>query len=168
MTRTKINYETQEVVFYKFVCKDATILYTYAGHTTSFRHRKTEHKSRCNNSKCKAYTIPLYQFIRANGGWDNWEMRIIKTQLCKDKMEARQIETELIDEQAFKLNYQRAYVSEDEKRKDALKHYYAHNTQEDKDRRREYASAYHKAHYQENKEETNAKLREKRKIKKMI
>jgi hypothetical protein len=171
MTRTKINWETQEITFYKFVCKDAVILYTYAGHTSSFRHRKTNHKSNCNNPTSKEYNYPLYQFIRANGGWDNWEMRPIKTQLCKDKMEALQIETELIDEQAFKLNDRPAYTSKEERKeqylkyhqehkearnKSSLNHYYEH-----KEENREIHNASSIKFYHENREEINARRREK-------
>jgi hypothetical protein len=28
----------------------------------------------CNNESDKSYNLPVYQYIRANGGWDNWQL----------------------------------------------------------------------------------------------
>jgi len=55
-------------------------------------------KSRVSTHKCKSKTsdIPLYQTIRANGGWDNFKFEVIETKhLSKD--EARQHERNLYD-----------------------------------------------------------------------
>ena len=109
-----INWETTEVSFYKFVCKNPDILFSYVGHTVSFRHRKFSHKSRCSNPNNKDYTMPLYKCVRENGGFDNWDMIEIHTQICKNKRDAERIETELMEQQQFKLNVQRAYVTEEQ------------------------------------------------------
>ena len=85
MPKKEINWETTEVSFYKFVCNNPDILFSYVGHTISFRHRKSAHKSAYNNPKNKLHNIPLYVFIRANGGIENWSMIEIRSQICKNK-----------------------------------------------------------------------------------
>ena len=109
MPKIATNWETTEVSFYKFVCKNPDILYSYVGHTTSFRHRKAGHKSKYNNPTLRDCNIPLYVFIKEHGGWDNWSMVQIHSQICKDVLHAKQIEQELIEQQQFKLNNVRAY-----------------------------------------------------------
>ena len=117
MPKIAIDWETTEVSFYKFVCQDTNILYSYVGHTTNFSKRKGSHKSHCNNPKDKSCNTPLYVFIREHKGWDNWDMVQIHSQICKDKLEARQIEQELLEQQQFKLNASRAYISEEQRLK---------------------------------------------------
>ena len=108
-----INWETTEISFYKFVCKNPDILFSYVGHTVCFRHRKSQHKGSCNNPKSKGHNLPLYIFMREHGGFENWDMVQIHSQKCKDKLHARQIENELMEQQQFKLNAVRAYISEE-------------------------------------------------------
>lgn len=83
MPRKPTNYTN--TLIYKFVCKDLTITDLYVGHTTSFKDRKREHKSRCN----KSYPFLIYKTINDNGGWDNWEMIEIEKFPCNDANEAR-------------------------------------------------------------------------------
>jgi len=111
----KINYETNYVSFYKFVCKDNDISFTYVGHTTNFACRKSCHKHDCNNINRKSYNINLYVFIREHGGFDNWNMIEIHKQLCNDKRDAERIEQELLEQQEYKLNTIRAFITEEEK-----------------------------------------------------
>jgi len=72
MPRLPMNY--QNTIIYKIVCKDINITDTYVGHTTNFDKRKNNHKTACNNENLRYYNINVYQFIRENGGWNNWEM----------------------------------------------------------------------------------------------
>lgn len=109
-----INWEITEVSFYKFVCKNLDILFSYVGHTVSFRHRKSSHKTECNSPNRKNYNIPLYKYMREHGGFENWNMIVIHTQICKDKRDAERIETELMEQQQLKLNAKRAYISEEQ------------------------------------------------------
>lgn len=168
MPKIAINWETTSVSFYKFVCKDPTILYSYVGHTTRFSKRKSEHKSKCNNPKNERYNIPLYVFMREHGGFSNWSMIEIQSRICKDKREAERIETELMEQQQFKLNAQRAYVSEEQ-----LKIYVAEYNEQHKKQHAEYREqnkeqiAIKKAkYYEQNKEQVaikNAQAYQKRK-----
>ena len=60
----------------------------YVGSTTNFRMRKFGHKTACNNEKDKNYNIFVYNYIRDNGGWDEWKYEIIEKYPCKGIYEA--------------------------------------------------------------------------------
>ena len=87
MPRKVVDYS--KTVIYKIVCKDLNITELYVGHTTDFTRRKCEHKTCCNNEKSKHHNYKVYQLIRDNGGWDNWNMIEIEKSLCSDSNEAR-------------------------------------------------------------------------------
>ena len=61
-TANKIGY------IYKIVCNDIQIKDSYVGSCQSFRTRKTNHKSACNNENDKSYNLYVYQVMRENGG----------------------------------------------------------------------------------------------------
>lgn len=106
------NYETNEIIFYKFCCKSDNIHNCYVGHTSNFNRRKHEHKSRCNNENDKKYNFKLYKLIRENGGYDNWRMLEIHKQLCKDKRECERIEQSFIDKNNADMNDRNSFVEE--------------------------------------------------------
>lgn len=72
-----LNSETGEVV--------------YGGLTVNEYMRDRKHASRCNSPQDPGHNLPLYRFIRANGGMDNFEMVVIsrttdrKIGLAKEK-----------------------------------------------------------------------------------
>ena len=78
-------------LIYKLCCKDANLMDIYIGSTTNFKQRKRDHKRRCINENCYGYNGKVYQCIRENGGWDNWDMIQIKTVNATDR---RHLETE--------------------------------------------------------------------------
>jgi len=59
---------------YKLVCNDLNAVEIYVGSTDSVRNRKSLHKHSCNNVDGKLYNLCVYQYIRGNGGWENWSM----------------------------------------------------------------------------------------------
>tara|TARA_R110002073_G_C9296231_1_gene566436 strand:- start:46 stop:792 length:747 start_codon:yes stop_codon:yes gene_type:complete len=59
----------------------------YIGSTTNFRGRKSQHKSYCSNPKSEAYNYTKYQYIRENGGFDNFSMIQIEPFPCNSKKE---------------------------------------------------------------------------------
>jgi hypothetical protein len=63
---------------YKIVCNDSTITDSYVGSCSNITKRRYNHKSKCNNPTDKYYNLNVYQFIRANGGWSNWNMIAIE------------------------------------------------------------------------------------------
>lgn len=92
MPKDTIDYSN--TIIYKISCKDKAITELHVGHTTNFIKRKYHHKLSCNNNKtnCK-----IYDTIRANGGWNNWEMVEIAKYKCKDSFEAKMREQEHYD-----------------------------------------------------------------------
>lgn len=99
MPRIAIDYNN--VIMYKIVCNDINITDIYIGHTTNFTKRKAAHKSICNNSN-----LYVYQFIRDNGGWNNWNMVMIEKYPCTCKLDATKRERELLEELNATLNKQ--------------------------------------------------------------
>jgi hypothetical protein len=86
MPKNPIDY-TQTVI-YKIICNDLTIKQTYVGHTTDFTSRKNSHKSKCLKPDNKKYHLKVYQTIRDNGGWENWNMIQIELYPCENIHEA--------------------------------------------------------------------------------
>jgi hypothetical protein len=93
-----------KTVMYKIVCRDINIEDCYVGHTTHFKSRKNQHKTCCNNFNSKKSEYPLYQFIRKNGGWENWDMIEIEKYPCEDVNEARKRERYWIETFTSSLN----------------------------------------------------------------
>ena len=77
MPKKPIDYSKTH--FYKFVCKDTSIIDCYVGHTTDFTKRKNQHKTRCCNPNNPKHNYTVYHCIRCNGGWENWDMILIDT-----------------------------------------------------------------------------------------
>jgi len=90
-------------VIYKIYPKDDETNF-YIGSTTNFSQRRSQHKKNVNNKSSKKYSYPLYQFIRALGGWDKFEMIIIEKYPCKTKQEGLKREKELIDIKGSNIN----------------------------------------------------------------
>jgi len=86
MPRKVVDYS--KTVIYKLVCKDVTVTDCYDGSTTSFTKRKCGHKTTCNNKASKDHNLPVYRFIRDNGGFDNWDMIEVETYNAVNKLEA--------------------------------------------------------------------------------
>jgi hypothetical protein len=85
MPRLPIDYSKS--LIYKIVCNDTAITDIYVGSTTDFRKRKTLHKRTCIHSSQNRHHLKVYQFIRENGGWDNWDMVLIEKYPCEDNLE---------------------------------------------------------------------------------
>ncbi len=92
MPKTEIDYSN--TIIYKITCKNPNVNDLYVGHTTNFVQRKHSHKQSCINDKSPNYKCKVYEVIRNNGGWDNWNMEIINFFNCQDHYQARQKEQE--------------------------------------------------------------------------
>jgi len=158
MPRNPIDYKN--TIFYKIVCRDLEVKDCYVGHTTNFKRRKTEHKSRCNNEKGKHYHFKVYQYIRENGGWDNWDMIEIERKECIDCLDAKKTERYWIE--ALKANLNGTipnrtnleyYQDNKEKIKKKSNNYYKQN----KEKKIEYSKNY----YEQNRERLLEKNKEK-------
>ena len=98
MPRLPMDYE--RTIIYKIVCNDLKIKECYVGATTEFTKRKNSHKHRYNEIN----EIKVYQFIRTNGGWDNWTMVMVEQYPCKSKLESDKRERHWIETLKAELN----------------------------------------------------------------
>jgi len=96
MPKAPIDYK--KTIIYKIVCNDLNIKDYFVGHTTNMTKRKSAHKSACNNEKDKKHNLKIYQIIRENGGWSNWNTLVVEEFPCKDKYEACKREREVFEE----------------------------------------------------------------------
>jgi len=163
--KTKIDYTSREIIFYKFICNDPTIISTYVGHTINFTKRKSDHKSGCLNEHGKIYNFLLYKIIRDTGGWNNWNMFEIERLIVSSKQEALQREQYWIDLQVEKLNKNNAVKHLDYKQN--FKQYYNKNKEqinikckEYRQQNKEQISLKGKEYYQQNKEQISLKFKE--------
>jgi len=102
MPKNEIDYSN--TIIYKITCKNKDITDVYVGHTTNFVQRKHAHKQSCLNNKSPNNNCKLYEVIRANGGWSNWQMEIINFFNCADHYAARKKEHEYFIELNATLN----------------------------------------------------------------
>ena len=117
MPRKPIDYSKTH--FYKIVCRDTSITDCYVGMTTSLlSKRKSQHKFCCLNDTDKHYNLHLYQFIRANGGWDNFEMVLIETECLDNALEAGKRERFYKEQLNSSLNIQVPSRNDKEYRED--------------------------------------------------
>jgi hypothetical protein len=166
-------------VMYKICCKNIDITDIYVGHTTNIRNRIKCHKNTCNNPKDKNYHYKVYEFIRNNGGWDNWEIIVIEEYSCNSFSDAIIKEREYYETLKPTLNSifpQRTNEEYKECKKQYNKEYYNENKQHYNEYNKEYYqnnkekineyhnenkqhyNEYHKEYYQNNKEKINEKV----------
>ena len=100
----KVEIDYSNTIIYKITCKNKDITDVYVGHTTNFVQRKYAHKQSCINMKSPNHKCKLYDAIRANGGWENWQMEIINFFNCADHYAARIKEQEYFTELKATLN----------------------------------------------------------------
>tara|TARA_R110002049_G_scaffold213472_1_gene384918 strand:- start:34 stop:597 length:564 start_codon:yes stop_codon:yes gene_type:complete len=147
-------------LIYKLCCKDPTIKDIYVGSTCAFRFRKANHKSNCNNEKGKTYNSKVYQFIRENGGWENWDMIQLINYPCNTKRELELKEREYLEMLGGTLNKgipTRTKTEYDAVHKEEKKEYKKAHYQANKEELKEK----HKAYREANKEQLNEKKKEK-------
>jgi len=113
MTTTDI---LKDYIIYKIYCKNKEITDEYYGHTCAFRNRKYNHKGYCNNENGPLYNLQIYQFIRLNGGWDNWEMVPIEELKRSTLINAKIREQFYIDLNKSEMNKYKAYITEEQKK----------------------------------------------------
>ena len=141
-------------IIYKLChCNDLENENIYIGSTTNFRTRKNQHKNRCNNIKDGYYNLTVYQFIRDNGGWDEWQMIPIEVFPCNYKKELEAKERYHIELLKSKLNKKIPGRTK--------KEYYEDNKEHLNNIKKKYQKEYNKDYYEVNKEILNEKAKEK-------
>ena len=132
----------------------------YIGSTSNFKNRKYCHKSNCNNEKSNKYNYTVYQYIRANGNWEQFVMIPIEQYPCNNKEELVIRERHHIDLLRPTLNIQIPYKTPKEhfeKKSEYRKNYYEENKKQLSEKKKIYCEA--------NKEQIAEKAKEKQKVK---
>ena len=111
-----------KTVIYQIECKNPNITKTYGGHSTNLIKRRQHHKDHCNNTQDPKHNFYVYQFIRANGGWENWQVVWQYNYPCKNIDEAKLEERRFIKNNSCELNSNIPIILEEEK-KDYQKNY---------------------------------------------
>tara|TARA_R110002012_G_scaffold319968_2_gene541975 strand:+ start:67 stop:618 length:552 start_codon:yes stop_codon:yes gene_type:complete len=153
-----INYNESKI--YKLCCRDTSIEDIYVGSTINFTRRKCGHKSKCNNPNSDQYNKKAYQFIRDNGGWDNWDMILLEEVKVNSKLELHKKEREYVDLLKPSLNIAIPTLTIKEYR-DINKEYFKKYMKEYRINNKEYIIQFKKEHYQNNKEIISEKTKEK-------
>ena len=159
-------------VIYKFHKDDLPEIYIGSTHDEKLREQK--HKSNCNNENYEYYNLKVYEFIRANGGYDNWKFEVLEHYPCENRTQLRIREQYYYDLLKPLLNTYRPYISEEEMKeenkercakyyeehKEEISKYYQDNKEEFKIKdakryqdNREYKIKRTAKHYQDNKDE---------------
>ena len=86
----------KNALIYKICYKDDSIEEHYIGSTCNLTRRSYEHHTNCINPNNKEHNRPVYMFIRANGGWDNWRIQKITDVHCDNKHDLNLIEKQYI------------------------------------------------------------------------
>ncbi len=164
-----------QTIIYKICCKDASINDIYVGHTTNLTKRKHSHKTCCSNVNDTNYNRYVYEFIRANGDWDNWSVIQIEEYSCNNRREAEAREHYWIKELNAKLNLNKPYAKCKEEPQIYKQNWYEENKEEilekskkNYEENKEQKLEYQKEYAQENKEiicEYQKEYREKNKEK---
>ena len=105
---------------YEIKSMDTSITEIYIGSTWDMKDRLKCHKHDYNNNKRNNYSAPHYKFIRENGGWINFEMKVIDSGECEDELELHCAEQFYIDMAGGienLLNSQDAFLLPEEARK---------------------------------------------------
>jgi hypothetical protein len=107
-------------MIYKLCCKDANITEIYIGSTINKNRRKCQHKKECNNQNRKGYNFYVYQFIRDNGGFGNWDLVILEEYPAENKNELVWKEREWIEKLKPSLNSMNRPVITTEEKKEKI------------------------------------------------
>ncbi len=129
---------------YKICCNDASITDVYVGSTTAFSKRKCQHKAVCNNTRNAKHNLYVYQFIRENGGWENWSMILVENYNATNKRHLESRERYWLETLKATLNKQvptRTRKQYREKNKESIKQY----RDEHKDKNQEYNAIYYRS-----------------------
>ena len=134
------------------IYKPDSDLNTYVGHTTNFKERVNKHRVRYNGKDFPRCNLQLYDYMRENGQFDEWTIKIITEYPCNSKREAEKKEQYFIDLFKSVLNSRRAYTSSEDAiiRNKKNKKVYQQNHKEE-------LKSYLHNYYQNNKEECSLK-----------
>ena len=169
MEDVDIRYENGVIYMIKHKTDDTKEF--YIGSSFEFKARCRKHKTVCNNENSTKYNYKLYQYIRENGNWNEWDIILLYDYPCKNKYQLELEEQRAIKGYKSTLNTQVPCRTQQERYKDNKekilqqnKEYRKNNKekikQKDKERyenNKEKYSQKNNERYKNNKEEINKK-----------
>ena len=96
MDNSKYNTYT----FYKHICKDVDVPGIYVGSVNDFNRRETKPTYNFRGDM----KLKLYNTVRANGGFYNWNMVVLETCICETEDDASIVHGFWIDKLQPDLN----------------------------------------------------------------
>ena len=149
-----------KTVMYKICCKDTNITDIYVGHTTNIKRRIKHHKDNCKYPDNKHYHLKVYEFIRNNGEWNNWDIIVLEEYPCNSHLDAIIKEREYYETLKATLNSYYPQRTFKEYCNDNIKYNKEYKKQWYNDNK-EILNEKAKQYYNDNKEEINEKRKEK-------
>ena len=141
----KLPIDYSKALVYKIVCNDLSITDCYIGSTTDFIRRKSEHKRKYKfGTKTK-----LYDTIRENGGFENWDFIEIEKHPCNDKNECHKRERYYIELYKSSLNMAIPARTQAEYKEENIEKINAYKKQwniDNKEKMKEYMKKYYNEH----------------------
>ena len=106
----------------------------YIGSTFDLDNRKCEHKSACYNPKTRKYGIKVYETIRNNGGFDDFQFEVLEYyNESISEEELREEEQNYMDMFEPSLNSRNAYGEDFQKKRDTNKIWRENNKEYNKE-----------------------------------
>lgn len=157
-------------IIYKISCKDLTISFTYIGSTSNFYNRKALHKSDYYNVSSPRYKLPIYEFMRNNGDFNNFVIVLIEEFCCENKRQLEQREQYWKEIYGDNIGKRSAFLSPEKKIELNKQYYEEHKEEIKKQKRDEYAKdkSSKKKYYEDHKEQILLKAKEKYASKKAL
>ena len=148
------NYNESRI--YKIWCNLEGIDEIYIGSSARFIERCKLHESDCNNINSPRYSYKLYQYIRNNGGFQNFKIHVIQEFPCENRTALNIREEYWKKELQPTLNTNRAHLSKNELRdchNKAVKKHYTNNKTHIRSKAKQVIQCSHcdKTHTKENK-----------------
>tara|TARA_R110001632_G_scaffold181648_2_gene301731 strand:- start:577 stop:1068 length:492 start_codon:yes stop_codon:yes gene_type:complete len=76
----------------------------YVGSSCDFINREKGHKHKCNNENAIGYNLPIYKYIRENGGFENYEIIPVSFHNLNNVVELRILEQQEMDKHTGLMN----------------------------------------------------------------
>ena len=106
------NYNESRI--YKIWCNLQGVDEIYIGSSARFIERCKLHESDCNNINSPRYSYKLYNYIRNNGGWNNFTVEVLEKYPCNNRKELNIREEWWKQQQQPTLNERRAHITDEE------------------------------------------------------
>jgi len=163
MKQEKKEKDYSKSVIYKISCKDMCVSYMYIGSTSNLYNRKALHKSDYYNVLSPRHKLPIYEFIRNNGDWNNFVIVIIEELCCETKRDLDKREQYWKEIYQDNIGVNKSFLTPEQKIEYNKKFYQDNKAEITKKKRDDYAKdkSYKQKYYQDHKEQILLKAKEK-------